>query len=89
VKSRFDFVTAAAIPTRAEYLEVFAPAIVATCRSILNTSTPVRTIGEFVSVSRDDDDTRPRRRARKCPARDRLGARPFVIARGRDSVFYG
>lgn len=33
-------------PTHEQYLDVFAGAIVATCRSVLNTPTPVRRLGE-------------------------------------------
>lgn len=37
-----------AYPTVTERLEVLAPAIVATCRSLLNTSCPVRALGDYV-----------------------------------------
>ena len=47
-------------PTRDELADMFAPAILAACRSVLNTSSPARALGDLCT-----DDRAPGRRGRK------------------------
>src|SRR5690349_3590001 len=59
-------------PTRDDMLEVMTPAIVATCRSVLNTSTPVRTLGEVTHDTKWVRAERLKRRQRQSDLVDSL-----------------
>ncbi len=53
-------------PTREEYFDVFRPAIIATCRSVLNTSSPVRPWSDYFRTE-DVDTTKSPRSVRQPP----------------------
>jgi len=67
-------------PTREDCLEVLAPSIVATCRSVLNTSSPARSLGQSTDALSGLTLDPPRSRARIAKV-DRLAARAVARLR--------